>query len=286
MGDDMLDALAELAKKPIDPPAKKDVSGKIEAPEWWTKLTPAGRDTYLRNHPKSLLTSFIKQELNERLKTHPKERAKLRGVVKDISKNPAEALAPDFKKLEDAADKPVSQHDQDIVDDAIAKSRKPGKSRSILKGALTCLAIAGALTLGGALLASGGLPYAIITISMIKNTVELAKDVQTRIQNGEHSVKAMMSAIGSTIHRTARDPMIIASALVIEQQKRKKLEERQSKMEADRAKDEQAKNKKGYNPKVQSVPKSKQKAKLDMTDEEQQDEGDINGKHDSNKIKL
>lgn len=281
----MLSHLAELAKNTTAVPPEDNSAKKIEAPDWWKKMTPNGRDTYLRWHPKSKMTPFIQQEMKDRLKAHPEERKKLRGVVKEISKNPKEALSGDFEKLDKAKDRKISAQDSEEIDKSINDSTKKGKSKSILKGIGKALAIAGLLTLGAGLLATGGLPYAIITMRLITDTTTIAKEVHHRIKQGEDGFKAICNTVGNTIGKAARDPVILASALAIQQSKMNhklnKLEEGKQNEKVTRAKmsgTDSTEDKTQSAPKQQKAPeKTKQKAPTPIKKKVQ---------HSSNKINL
>lgn len=232
-------SLQELARKPDDQTAntKKQANSQakpknsnndaqpapeIEAPDWWKKLTPAGRDTYLRNHPKSKLDHFLRQELKKYLAAHPEDRKTLRKVIKEISSDPDKTLKGDFDKMAQAAKKPVPKKQKKIIEDAVKKTNKTKKSKNILKAVVATMAVAGVLTVGAGIVAAGGLPYLIIGPRLIKDTVSLVKDINTRIHDGQDTVKATFAAVSTAFQKAASDPHMLAAALMLQQRRNRK----------------------------------------------------------------
>ncbi len=241
-------------------PNSKQPAPEIEAPDWWKKLSPAGRDTYLRNHPKSKLDHFLRQELKKYLTAHPEDRRTLRKVIKNISGDPDKFLKDDFDKLNKAATEPkkVPKKQKKIIEESLDKVNKTKKSKYILKAVVAAMTVAGVLTIGGGILAAGGLPYLIIGPRLVRDTVGLVKDINNRIHEGQDAVKATLGAVATTVHRAASDPHMLAAALMLQQQRNRKRDDEKdedSKQKVNAAKKGKVTNKRQQ--KTQPKPKQK-----------------------------
>lgn len=188
-----------------------------EAPDWWKNLTDDGRETYIRTHPNSKMAKLLNAEARERIaKTH-EERAKLRSRIRKIGNDPQKVLKEDFEKFDNPKLQPSKKQEAEI--DRSIRQSKRGNTKAILKGIGVALAVAGVATIGGAMLASGGLPYAIITYRLIRDTKDVAKQIHQKIKDGHPQLQAVLSSVKDVVSKTLTDPKMVAAALVLSQNK-------------------------------------------------------------------
>lgn len=226
------------------------VETAADLPEWWVKLGDK-QEHYLRLHPQSKMHKLANQQLKERLAAKPKERTKLRSIIKAIASNPAKVLKGDFEKL-DKAYKNVSKKDKEKIAASVKEAGKKGNSKKILKAITTTLAVAGLLTIGAGVIAGGGLPYAIIGARLFTDVKEATREIYARIKDGEETTKAVFNTVKKTINNAASDPKMLAAALIISNKKEGKAEEKKPSASGDKPKKEVKK---------QSFPKAKAKVK-------------------------
>jgi len=227
-----------------------------DLPKWWTQMDEDRQELYLRLHPQSKMHKVANDKLRERLKAKPKERVKLRKLVKQIAASPIKALRKDFAKIDKAADS-ISDDKSNEIKKHVHAAGKKGGSKKILKAVVGALAVAGVLTLGAGLLASGGLPYAIIGARLFSDTKQVTRDIYTRIREGEDATKAVFNTVKDTIAKTARDPKMIAAALMITTQKGDK----KGKQDTKGSKPTPTTTKEKKEPKRQKFPEKKSKPK-------------------------
>lgn len=199
-----------------------------DLPKWWVNLGEERQELYLRLHPLSRMHKVANQALKERLAKNPKERTKLRSIIKDIAYNPVKALKSDFDKL-DKGYKNISKRDKEKIVSSVKEAGKKGNSKKIMKAITTALAVAGILTIGAGLIAGGGLPYAIIGARLFTDVKDASKEIYTRVKSGEDTVKAVFNTVKKTINRAASDPKMLAAALIISNKKEGKAEEKKKK---------------------------------------------------------
>lgn len=200
------------------------VETAADLPEWWVKLGDK-QEHYLRLHPQSKMHKLANQQLKDRLAAKPKERTKLRSIIKAIASNPAKVLKGDFEKL-DKAYKNISKKDKEKITASVKEAGKKGNSKKILKAITTTLAVAGLLTIGAGVIAGGGLPYAIIGARLFTDVKEATKEIYARIKEGEEATKAVFNTVKKTINSAASDPKMLAAALIISNKKEGKAEEK------------------------------------------------------------
>lgn len=247
----MLDIAKQQKKQTADAEDTKSNGGSPDLPKWWTRLDEKQQEFYLRLHPQSKMHKVASAALQQRLKSHPKERVALRDRIAKMAADPLKFLKHDFNKLDNAQDKLTKDQKKEVETSVREAGKKPHK---ILKAVMTTLAVAGVLTLGAGLIASGGLPYAIIAGRCFKDTLSLTKEIQQRVRDGEHTVSAVFSSVKNTISKTMRDPRLIAATLMLQTRK----QDDDSKKKDSDAKPEKKEKKK---PHVQKHAKRKAKHK-------------------------
>lgn len=219
---------------------------KETTPEWWTKLSEKQQTSYLQRHPASKMAKAARIDLKEHLAKNPKERAALRSRINKISKNPAKALKKDFDKIDNAYKK-LSPKNKAIIEKQTKAALKKGGHKNIMKAIVSTLAVAGALTLGAAIIGSGGLPYVIISARLFSDTKTVVKEVKQRMHDGEPAAKAMFNSVKTTIGSMMRDPKMIAAALM--------LASRPSKEKAEKPSTDKKVSSEKKQPKRQNAPK-------------------------------
>lgn len=271
-------------KKKNESGPTKNKDGQIEPPEWWVKLSPAGRDTYLRTYPHSKMTPFLRQELKNRLKENPQEREHLRNSIKKIAKNPEEALKPDLDKLDEAKHKKISDKDAEDIDNDIEEADHNPKA--ILHAAAKTLAVAGVLTVGAGIVAAGGLPFVLIAIHLARDAKELHHDVKRLKEKGDTSYQAMLEALKRTISKSARDPDALADAVSLDQEKQH-AEHKDAEKEDDADENDVGENDHKYDEHFDEndnyIPKDKRKKKAKSSKDDENEDDNKKTKKTSNK---
>ena len=223
----------------------------LEVPAWWQRMPQKRKDNYLQMHPRSRYHRISKAELQEHLKKNPKERVKLRSALKKIAALPS-TVKNQIKSVMKVDPKKFSKKDVETIKSSVKEAGKKGSSAKILKAVVTALAVAGALTIGGAVLATGGLPYVIIASRMIQDTVAVTRDIYSRVKQGQGVVESVAGATGKALAKAARDPKMLAAALMLANNKKDKDAE-------DEKPDAKEKPKAKKDVKVQSAPKKETK---------------------------
>lgn len=219
---------------------------------WWDKMDEDKQELYLRLHPRSKMHKVASAKIKERLAKNPKERTKLRSALKTIAKNPIHALKGELKKIVGAPDK-LSEQKKSKLKGAANDALKSKSPKKMLKAMVTGLALAGALSLGAAVMASGGLPYVIVGSRLLGDGKDAIQEVYQRVKNGEDVVKAMFNTMTNVMGKASRDPRMLAAALMFTAKNDKGGDKNQPK---DSKKNDKPEKKQ---PKRQNVPKAKTK---------------------------
>lgn len=189
-----------------------------DVPDWWKNLTDEGRETYIRVHPRSEMAKHLNQEARDRIAANKEERAKLRSGIKKIGKNPEKVLKKDFEKFDNP--KKISKHREAQLDSALKQSKR-GNKKGTLRAIGIALAVAGVATIGAGVLASGGLPYLIITHRLIKDVKSAGKEIHEKISDGAPALAATLSTVKEKVKDALSDPKMVAAALMLAQRKKK-----------------------------------------------------------------
>lgn len=225
-------------------------STSLQIPDWWKKLTQPKRDNYLQLHPRSKYQKIRQAEIQERLANNPEERSKLRSVIKKISKIPRE-IKNSISKISNFNPDKLSKKHEDEIKKSVEEAGKKGSHSKIMSAVTTSLLVAGTLTIGAGLLATGGLPYAILTARLVTDTYQLTREIYQKIKEGEGVAKSVFSSVGNTVTRALQDPKVIAASLMLMNKKKKETDEK--------PKEKPPANQNKKEPKVQSAPKKTEK---------------------------
>lgn len=213
--------MLDLAKAPQN---AEDSQPEAKLPEWWLKLGENRQNAYLQRHPNSRMHKAAVGALKDRLRTHPKERKALRERLALLSEKPQKYLKKDLTKIKDAQDN-LSDKDKEEMKGLVENAIKTKNPRKMLKAIMKGLVIAGALTVGAALIGSGGLPYVLLAGRAFQDGRHAYREIKQRLADGEHAATAVFSTIGNTLTRAASDPKVIAAMVMLHMQKKNKEDE-------------------------------------------------------------
>lgn len=192
-----------------------------DIPEWWERLTPEGRETYLRTHPNSSMAKIMNDQAKEHVSANSKDRVKLRSTIKKIGANPKKVLQKDFEKFDKVKPGRYTKKKEEELHTALRQAKR-GKLKAMAKAVGIALAVAGVATIGGAALATGGLPYIIITARLVKDMRDVSQQVHAKIKDGMPALQATLTSVKDTVSKSLSDPKVVAAALVLSQNKREK----------------------------------------------------------------
>jgi len=207
-------------------------------PAWWLKLTVEQQKAYLLKHPKSPykltkktkklrddkpkfednLDKDIAEKLDaiEALKAHPEHREEIRTKIDAITESPEVVLPEDFnKKMTEETFNKMSDEDKEEVENHIKDAVKKKSPKSYKKAAIKVLSVLGMAALGGALLATGTLPYAILTAHLLKDAKTAFDDFSQRVDQGENTISAFMGGVGRWTKESLASGTAVAASIIM-----------------------------------------------------------------------
>lgn len=204
-----------------------------DIPAWWAKLSTEMQKAYLIRHPNSGFKITprgkagtgrrkpiqksedqqnidMKKDAVDALKRHPEHRAELREKLAHIKEDPTSALPDDFEDkmspdaLEDA-DKEELEKD----------AKKVTNAKDFKRLARRAMIAVGLGVIGGGLLMTGGLPYALLTVHLLRDAKDAFQDFNDRIASGEDTLKATFGATKTWATSAISNGTLLASSLVM-----------------------------------------------------------------------
>lgn len=204
-----------------------------DIPAWWSKLSTEMQKAYLIRHPNSgfKLTPRgkvgtgrrkprqksedqqnidMKKDAVDALKRHPEHRAELREKLAHIKEDPTSALPDDFD------DRMSPEALDDDEKEAIEKdAKKVSSAKDFKRLARRAMIAVGLGVIGGGLLMTGGLPYALLTVHLLRDAKDAFQDFNDRIAAGEDTLKATFGATKTWATSAISNGTLLASSLVM-----------------------------------------------------------------------